>query len=97
MLFEKAEELSRLLGGETLFSYVHPNNHEMLAFLKHQGYTVLDLIEVRKPSKDEQLSELFIWTMNFLIIEGEMIEKIFLQLAYGSAQSEIKRACSDLG
>lgn len=37
------------------------------------------------------------WMMNFLIIEGEMIEKIFLQLAYGSAQSEIKRACSDLG
>lgn len=56
LLFEKAEELSRLLGGETLFNYVHPNNHEMLAFLKHQGYTVLNLIEVRKLSKDEQLS-----------------------------------------
>ncbi|MFC5631769.1 MULTISPECIES: GNAT family N-acetyltransferase [Streptococcus] len=57
VLFEKANQLSQSVGGETLFQYVHPNNHEMLSFLRSQGYTVLNLIEVRKPYQGEQLTQ----------------------------------------
>ncbi|MGT2829930.1 GNAT family N-acetyltransferase [Streptococcus hillyeri] len=55
-LFQRAERLSQFLGGETLFHYVHPNNHGMIAFLRKQGYTVLNLIEVRKPFEGEELT-----------------------------------------
>ena len=53
MLFDKAEEESNKIGGDTLFNYVHPNNEVMIAFLKSKGYDVLNLIEIRKPFKNE--------------------------------------------
>lgn len=56
MLFTKAEEIAEDLGAETVFNYVHPNNEGMIAFLRSKGYTVLNLIEIRKPYKDEKLS-----------------------------------------
>lgn len=54
LLFSKAEEVSNGLGGDTLFNYVHPNNDAMISFLKSKGYTVLNLIEIRKLFKNEK-------------------------------------------
>lgn len=55
-LHRKAEEISASLGGDTVYNYVHPNNHHMIEFLRKRGYTVLNLIEIRKPHKDETLT-----------------------------------------
>lgn len=56
LLFEKAEELARGMGEDTVFNYVHPNNDGMIGFLRSKGYTVLNLIEIRKPYAGEKLS-----------------------------------------
>ena len=55
-LFEKAEELARAMGEDTVFNYVHPNNQDMIMFLRSKGYTVLNMIEIRKPYKEERLT-----------------------------------------
>lgn len=55
-LHSKAEEISASFGGDTVYNYVHPNNHRMIEFLRKRGYTVLNLIEIRKPHKDETLT-----------------------------------------
>ena len=51
LFYELAEEIS---DGDTLFNYVHPNNDVMISFLKSKGYSVLNLIEIRKPFKGEK-------------------------------------------
>lgn len=56
-LHDKAEEIAARYGEETVFNYVHPNNHAMIAFLRARGYTVLNLIEIRKPYKGEKLTQ----------------------------------------
>ena len=56
MLFGKAEELARSMGEDTVFNFVHPNNDGMISFLRSKGYTVLNMIEIRKPYKDEKLT-----------------------------------------
>ena len=48
-LFDEAEAIARSYGEETVFNYIHPNNDGVIAFLASRGYTVLNLIEVRKP------------------------------------------------
>ena len=53
-LHSKAEELAASYGEDTVYNYVHPNNHRMIAFLRKRGYTVLNLIEIRKPYQGEQ-------------------------------------------
>lgn len=53
LLFEQAELLVQELGGERVFNTVHPNNDDMIAFLARQGYTVLNLIGIRKPYQGE--------------------------------------------
>ena len=53
MLYTKAEEYSSKLGCDTLFNWVHPNNEKIISFLKSKGYSVLNLIELRKPFKGE--------------------------------------------
>ena len=53
-LLEKAEALAASYGEETVFHYVHPNNHGMIGFLASHGYTVLNLIELRKPYSGER-------------------------------------------
>ena len=55
-LHSRAEEISASLGGDTVYNYVHPNNHRMIEFLRKRGYTVLNVIEIRKPHKDETLT-----------------------------------------
>ncbi len=57
LLFEKAEELANSFGEDTVFNYVHPNNHGMIGFLRKHGYTVINLVEIRKSYKDEQLTQ----------------------------------------
>jgi ribosomal protein S18 acetylase RimI-like enzyme len=52
-LHDKAEEIAAFYGEETVYNYVHPNNHRMIAFLRKRGYTVLNLIEIRKPYPGE--------------------------------------------
>ena len=54
-LFAKAEEVAHSMGEDTVYNYVHPNNEGMIAFLRSKGYTVLNLIEIRKPYAGEQL------------------------------------------
>ena len=54
MLFEKAESVAKEYGNSTLYQYVHPNNDNMLNFLKGNGYDVLNLIEIRKAYEGEE-------------------------------------------
>lgn len=54
LLYEEAEKISKEIGEDTLFNCVHPNNDGIISFLKTKGYTVLNLIEIRKPYKDEK-------------------------------------------
>lgn len=56
-LHNKAEEIAASYGDDTVYNYVHPNNHRMIEFLRKRGYTVLNLIEIRKPYKDEKLTQ----------------------------------------
>ena len=56
-LFGKAEEIAASYGDDTVFNYVHPNNHRIIQFLRKRGYTVLNLIEIRKPYKGEKLTQ----------------------------------------
>ena len=56
MLFSKAEEIAESMGEDTVFNFVHPNNEKMIAFLRSKGYTVLNMIEIRKPYKNEKLA-----------------------------------------
>ena len=58
MLFSKAEEIAASMGEDTVYNYVHPNNENMIRFLRSKGYTVLNMIEIRKPYKDEKLTEI---------------------------------------
>ena len=56
MLFEKAEEIAASMGEDTVYNYVHPNNENMIRFLRSKGYTVLNMIEIRKPYPGEKLT-----------------------------------------
>ena len=56
-LLAKAEEVAKGYGEETVFNYVHPNNHGMIQFLRRHGYTVLNLVEIRKPYAGEKLTQ----------------------------------------
>lgn len=56
LLFEKAESLAASMGEDTVFNFVHPNNRGMIAFLRSKGYTVLNMIEIRKPYPGETLT-----------------------------------------
>ena len=51
------DEIAASNGDDTVYNYVPPNNHRMIEFLRDRGYTVLNLIEIRKPYKDEKLTQ----------------------------------------
>ena len=57
-LHSKAEEIAASYGDDTVYNYVHPNNHRMIEFLRKRGYTVLNLIEIRKPYQGEKLTQI---------------------------------------
>lgn len=52
-LYAQAEALAAQHGSETLYNWVHPNNDAIIAFLRRRGYTVLNLVEVRRPRPGE--------------------------------------------
>ena len=56
LLFRKAEEIAASLGEDTVYNFVHPNNEPMIRFLRSKGYTVLNMIEIRKPYEGEKLT-----------------------------------------
>lgn len=56
MLFKKAEEIAASMGEDTVYNFVHPNNENMIQFLRSKGYTVLNMIEIRKPYEGEILT-----------------------------------------
>lgn len=56
MLLKKAEEIAASKGEDTVYNFVHPNNEGMIQFLRSKGYTVLNMIEIRKPYKGEKLT-----------------------------------------
>lgn len=65
-LYAKSEEIAASCGDDTVYNYVHPNNHRMIAFLRKRGYTVLNLIEIRKPHSGEKLTQkIFVGTHGF--------------------------------
>lgn len=55
-LYSEAECSVKKLGGDTVFNSVYPNNNASILFLKKRGYTVLNLIELRRPWSDERLT-----------------------------------------
>ena len=56
MLFHQAEEIAASMGEATVYNFVHPNNENMIRFLRSKGYTVLNMIEIRKPYEGEKLT-----------------------------------------
>ena len=56
MLFNKAEEIAASMGEDTVYNFVHPNNGHMIQFLRSKGYTVLNMLEIRKPYEGEKLT-----------------------------------------
>jgi len=53
LLFNEAEKLAQKFGNDTVYNWLHPNNHRMIKFLEKKGYDVLNLIEIRKAWKGE--------------------------------------------
>ena len=56
-LYSRIEKLAEDLGGDNVFNWIHPNNHAIVHFLRKHGYNVLNLIEIRKPWKNEVTPE----------------------------------------
>ena len=56
LLFARAEEMAASMGEDTVYNYAHPNNEGMIRFLRAKGYTVLNLIEIRKAYEGEKLT-----------------------------------------
>lgn len=52
-LYQQAQSLAEELGAETVYNWVHPNNERMIAFLRKQGYQVLNMLEIRKSRSTE--------------------------------------------
>ena len=44
-LHSKAEEIAASYGDDTVYNYVHPNNHRKIEFLRKRGYTVLKMMK----------------------------------------------------
>ncbi|MFW9917381.1 MAG: GNAT family N-acetyltransferase [Candidatus Thorarchaeota archaeon] len=54
-LYAEAEKLAKKLGEDTVYNWVHPTNHNVISFLRKQGYTVLNLIELRRRRSGEKI------------------------------------------
>ena len=57
-LLAEAENIAKSYGEDSVYHYVHPNNYGMIDFLRRHGYTVLNLLEIRKQHKNEKLTQL---------------------------------------
>ena len=56
-LYAQAERLAQKLGGDTLYNWVDPNNDTIIGFLRKRGYSVLNLIELRRPYPGEEMGQ----------------------------------------
>jgi ribosomal protein S18 acetylase RimI-like enzyme len=54
-LYEQAERLAAELGSEAPYNWVDSTNSPIIHFLRKRGYTVLNLLELRKPRSGERL------------------------------------------
>jgi len=65
-LYQQAQALAEEVGGETVYNWVHPNNERMIGFLRRHGYRVLNMIEIRKTtSNDEEMSQVKVGLNSF--------------------------------
>lgn len=55
-LYGAAEKLAQERGSDTVYNWVHPDNEEIVAFLKKRGYGVLNLVELRRQRPGEVLA-----------------------------------------
>ncbi|MCK4847868.1 MAG: GNAT family N-acetyltransferase [Candidatus Heimdallarchaeota archaeon] len=55
-LYSEVEKISIGFGNDTLYNWIHPNNVEIISFLRNRGYSVLNLIEIRKVRKKEKVT-----------------------------------------
>jgi ribosomal protein S18 acetylase RimI-like enzyme len=55
-LYAEAERLAEELGSDTVYNCVHPNNDAVIAFLARRGYSVLNLVELRRARHGEKPS-----------------------------------------
>lgn len=57
-LYTKAEEIAKKHGENgAVYNWVHPTNDAIITFLRKQGYTVLNLIELRRQRPGEKISQ----------------------------------------
>ena len=43
-------------GGDTVYNWIRPDNRVIVSFLRKRGYKVLNLIEIRRPRRNEKLT-----------------------------------------
>jgi GNAT superfamily N-acetyltransferase len=55
-LFDVADDTARTLGHDTAYVWVHPDNNQMISFLRKRGYDHLNLIEIRRSHSGEEPS-----------------------------------------
>lgn len=53
-LYEHVERLAAEVGSEAPYNWVDSTNYPIIHFLKKRGYTVLNLLELRKPRPGER-------------------------------------------
>ena len=56
-LFGEAERLAQERGGDFPYNWVDPDNARIIRFLQKRGYSVLNLIELRRPYPAEKLAQ----------------------------------------
>lgn len=54
-LYSRVEQLAAEVGSESPYNWIDWNNPAIIGFLKSRGYTVLNLLELRKPRPGELL------------------------------------------
>ncbi|HGJ65655.1 TPA: GNAT family N-acetyltransferase [bacterium] len=55
-LFDYTENVAKIIGSDQLYIWVHPDNNQMLKFLKKKGYNTLNLIEIKKFKENKSIS-----------------------------------------
>ncbi|MFX0090376.1 MAG: GNAT family N-acetyltransferase [Candidatus Hodarchaeota archaeon] len=56
-LYAEVEQLAIEQKSDTVYNWVHPNNTRIIHFLRKRGYTVLNLIELRKKRLNEKITK----------------------------------------
>jgi ribosomal protein S18 acetylase RimI-like enzyme len=56
LLYSETEHLVESIGVDTVYNWVYPNNNVIISFLRKRGYSVLNLVEIRRPRKGERLT-----------------------------------------